>query len=151
MSPYIPLPGHSLVRVEVQSVCGGVARVWYIGDREPLLAAGVADEEMLDEWVRKAGEGSPPRGVERTYVDRYWHYSGAGRVHRFRVLMVRTLENARKLPGFRDALAAYRNRMRERERWIRAAGAAPWHSRQQPARKRPSYVRLVIDNTRHAD
>jgi hypothetical protein len=133
MSPYIPLPGHPLVRVEVQSICGGVARVWYIGDREPLIAAGVADEEMLAEWVRKTGKGTRPRRVERTYIDGYWHCSGAGRVQRFRVLMVRTLENARQLPGFRDALAAYRR------------------PRQQPARKRPSYLRLVIDNTRHAD
>jgi hypothetical protein len=121
------------VRVEVQSICGGVARVWYIGDREPLIAAGVADEEMLAEWVRKTGKGTRPRRVERTYIDGYWHCSGAGRVQRFRVLMVRTLENARQLPGFRDALAAYRR------------------PRQQPARKRPSYLRLVIDNTRHPD
>ena len=119
MSLYIPLRGHPLVRVGVQSICGGVARIWYIGDREHLLAAGIADERMLTEWLRKTGEGSRPPSVERTYIDRYWHYSGAGRVRRFRVLMVRTLENARPLPGFRDALAAYRDRMREqRDEWM---------------------------------
>jgi len=53
------------------------------------------------------------RRVECTQVEDYWHYSRAGRVQRFRVLMVRTLENARQLPGFRNALAAYRNRMHE--------------------------------------
>ena len=149
MSLYIPLRGHPLVRVGVQSICGGVARVWYIGDREHLLAAGIADEEMLTEWLRKTGEGSRPPSVERTYIDRYWHYSGAGRVRRFRVLMVRTLENARPLPGFRDALAAYRDRMREqRDEWI---GTAPGRSLQHPARKRPSYLRLVIDNTTPAE
>ena len=149
MNPYIPLPGHPLVRVEVQSICEGVARVWYIGDREHLLAARVADEEMLTEWVRNRGKMSRPRNVERTYIDRYWHNSGTGRVQKFRVLMVRTLENARPLPGFRDALAAYRDRMREqRDEWI---GTAPGRSLQHPARKRPSYLRLVIDNTTPAE
>ena len=151
MNPYIPLPGHPLVRVEVQSICEGVARVWYIGDREHLLAARVADEEMLTEWVRNRGKMSRPRNVERTYIDRYWHNSGTGRVQKFRVLMVRTVENARQLPGFRDALAAYRNRVRERDERIGTAAAAPRRLRQQPARKRPSYLRLVIDNTRHAE
>jgi hypothetical protein len=148
MSLYIPVPGHPFVRVEVQSICAGVARIWYIGDREHLVAAGVADDQMLMEWLRRTGQSSRPRGVERTYIDRYWHYSGAGRVQRFRVLMVRTLENARQLPGFRGALAAYRNRMRERDDQVRSAPGRPG---QQPVRKRPPYLRLVIDNTRHAN
>src|ERR1700751_5585267 len=76
MNPYIPLPGHPLVRVEVQSVCQGIARVWYIGDRDQLLAAGVLDEEMLTEWARESDNGSRPRGMERTCIDRYWHNSG---------------------------------------------------------------------------
>jgi hypothetical protein len=147
MSLYIPLRGHPLVRVGVQSICGGVARIWYIGDREHLLAAGIADEGMLTEWLKKTGERSRPPSVERTFIDRYWHYSGAGRVRMFRVLMVRTLENARPLPGFRDALAAYRMREQRDE----GIGTAPGRSLQHPARKGKSYLRLVIDNTRPAE
>jgi len=139
------------VRVEVQSISGGVARVWYIGEREPLLAAGVADEEMLAGWLTKTDKVSRPRRVERTQVEDYWHYSGAGRVQRFRVLMVRTLENARQLPGFRNALAMYRNRMHEYDERIRAVATGPRPPRQRPARKHPSYLWLVIDNTRRAD
>jgi hypothetical protein len=149
VNPYIPLPGHPLVRVEVQSVCQDVVRVWYIGDRDHLLAAGVADEEMLTEWPRKRGKVSCPQRMERTYIDRYWHNSGAGRVQRFRVLMVRTLENAQFLPGFRDALAAYRNRIHGREVSGRITVTSPGSRRQKPASKRPSYLRLVVDNTRH--
>jgi hypothetical protein len=108
---YIPVPGHPLVKVDACRRADGYVQIFYIGDREPLLAAGVvpADELLLEPRPRRVGKGSRPRRSdpnEHFRVDAYWRGQAGAPVRRFRLFLVRTEAHALQLPGVREALEA---------------------------------------------
>jgi hypothetical protein len=118
---YIPVPGHPLVKVDAYRTSDGYVHIRYIGDREPLLAAGVvpANESLLEPRPRKVGKGSRPRRSEPNeffQVGAYWRSEAGAPVRRFRLFLSRSEAKALQLPGVREKLAA-----EEREETLEAA------------------------------
>jgi len=106
---YMAVPGHAglLVKMYVEEDQDGLVWLWYIGDADVLIAAGIATAADIFAPRKKTGPRPRPAGPESCHMDRYWAVRSGAPIRRRRVLLHRERENALRLPGALEALEAH--------------------------------------------
>jgi|ERR1700676_2310702 len=126
--------GFPAVSVSCAGYDGEKAHIWYRGSAADLIACGAATTQVLAPGTK--GRKRVDADGDYFFVDRYWRWVNGQPERFYRVLRVKV---PIRLPGAHEAIASKVAREEWRERSCQPVKA------EQP--KRPSHLRLVVDNT----
>ena len=155
---FIPIAGQPELRVRAHIHGDNTVMLEYIGSGEQILALGVVAASVLDPW-RKGTPKGWKRDIhgDKVWVDRFYISRGGVPTRRYRVrLRDKLMENAVQLPGAPGAIelawgvyAEFQERTRRYNEEHRVAAERSDERSETSGRPaRPSYLRLVGDNTR---